>query len=48
MNLTANTALKLGAYFGNTPDFWLGIQNEFDLRKQKMKLETELKKRKLY
>lgn len=39
--VTADTALRLGAYFGNSPDFWLGIQDEFDLRKEKIKLEAE-------
>ncbi|MGL1891445.1 MAG: HigA family addiction module antitoxin [Spirochaetaceae bacterium] len=42
--VTADTALRLGAYFGNSPDFWLGIQDEFDLRKEKIKIEMELKK----
>ncbi|MCP4176186.1 MAG: HigA family addiction module antidote protein [bacterium] len=42
--VTAYTALRLGAYFGNSPDFWLGIQDEFDLRKERVKLEAELKK----
>ncbi len=42
--VTADTALRLSAYFGNSPDFWLGIQDEFDLRKERVKLEAELKK----
>lgn len=42
--ITADTALRLSAYFGNSPDFWLGIQDEFDLRKEKMKIEIDLKK----
>ena len=31
--LTADTALRLAAYFGTTPAFWLGIQMQFDLEK---------------
>jgi addiction module HigA family antidote len=26
--ITADTALRLSAYFGNSADFWLGIQDE--------------------
>jgi addiction module HigA family antidote len=31
--ITADTALCLSSYFGNSPDFWLGLQAEFELRK---------------
>jgi antitoxin HigA-1 len=41
--ITADTALRLSAYFGNSADFWLGIQDEYDLRKEKLKIEKELK-----
>ncbi|MDA3903827.1 MAG: HigA family addiction module antitoxin [Desulfuromusa sp.] len=34
-SITANTALRLGKFFGMTPDFWLGIQVEYDLRRAK-------------
>jgi addiction module HigA family antidote len=30
-SVTADTALRLSKYFGNTPNFWLGIQNDFDI-----------------
>ena len=42
--ITADTALRLSAYFGNSADFWLGIQDEYDLRKQRIYIEDELKK----
>jgi len=29
--ITAETALRLGRYFGNTAEFWLGLQEQFDL-----------------
>ncbi len=41
--LTADTALRLSAYFGNSADFWLGIQDEYDLRKERLKIKKELK-----
>ena len=30
--ITADTALRLGAYFGNTPETWINLQAEYDLR----------------
>jgi antitoxin HigA-1 len=41
--ITADTALRLSVYFGNSADFWLGVQDEFDLRKEKLKIDKELK-----
>ncbi len=41
--ITADTALRLSRYFGNSADFWLGIQNEFDLRDQEENIEAELR-----
>lgn len=29
--ITAETALRLGRYFGTTPQFWLGLQTGYDL-----------------
>lgn len=29
--ITADTALRLGAYFGTTAKFWLGLQDDYDL-----------------
>jgi len=29
--LTADTALRLAAFFGNTPEFWLNLQRAHDL-----------------
>jgi addiction module HigA family antidote len=29
--ISANTALRLGAYFHTTPDFWMNLQNKFEL-----------------
>lgn len=28
-----DTALRLGVFFGNSPEFWLNLQMEHDLRK---------------
>ncbi|MFC6444625.1 HigA family addiction module antitoxin [Shinella zoogloeoides] len=29
--VSADTALRLGRYFGNDPQFWLGLQAAYDL-----------------
>lgn len=29
--ISADTALRLGRYFGNDPQFWLGLQAAYDL-----------------
>ena len=30
-SITADTALRLARYFGNSPHFWLGLQMDYDL-----------------
>jgi addiction module HigA family antidote len=32
--ITADTALRLSKYFGNSAKFWLGLQDDFDLRRR--------------
>ena len=41
--ITADTALRLSVYFGNSPQFWLGLQDDYDLEEEKIRLEEELK-----
>lgn len=31
-SITADTALRLGKYFGTTPETWLNLQSDYDLR----------------
>ena len=42
--ITADTALRLSKYFGTSAKFWLGLQNDFDLEEEHIKLERELEK----
>ena len=42
--ITADTALRLSKYFGNNPQFWLGLQNDYDLEEETNILKTELNK----
>jgi len=40
--ITADTALRLSRFFGNTPKFWLGLQNDYDLEEEGILKENEL------
>ena len=33
--ITADTALRLSLFFGNSAKFWLGLQNDFDIENEK-------------
>ena len=43
-SITADTALRLSYYFGNSAKFWLGLQNDFDLEEEKRSKSAELRK----
>jgi antitoxin HigA-1 len=30
-SITADTAVRLGRYFGNRPQFWLDLQSQYDI-----------------
>ena len=40
--ITADTALRLSKYFGNSAKFWLGIQDDFDIEEGKEMKKIEL------
>jgi len=46
--ITADTALRLSRYFGNTAKFWLGIQDDFDIEEEELKKKAELNSIKQY
>ena len=33
--ITADTALRLSIYLGNSPKFWLGLQDDYDLEEER-------------
>lgn len=41
-SITADTALRLAKYFGTSPQFWLGLQNDYDLDLAEEKLGNRL------
>ncbi len=41
--ITADTALRLSRYFGNSPKFWMGLQDDFDLEEELNTKKSEFK-----
>jgi len=42
--ITADTALRLSSFFGNSARFWLGLQNDYDLEYESLLKKEELNK----
>jgi addiction module HigA family antidote len=42
--ITADTALRLSIYFGNSAKFWLGLQDDYDLEEAKKAKQSEFEK----
>jgi addiction module HigA family antidote len=38
--ITADTALRLSLYFGNSPEFWMNLQTHHDLKAARRKLKA--------
>lgn len=39
--ISADTALRLSIYFGNSPEFWMNLQTHYDLKVARRRLKTE-------
>ena len=39
--ITADTALRLSIYFGNSAKFWLGLQDDFDIEEERNNKKSE-------
>jgi addiction module HigA family antidote len=39
--ITADTALRLSLYFGNSAEFWMNLQSHYDLKMAKRNLKPE-------
>jgi len=44
-SITADTALRLGRYFGTSPEVWTGLQADYDLRIAQRAIGDEIEKR---
>ena len=42
--VTADTALRLARYFGNSPEFWLSLQAAYDLRAAEREAATRIER----
>ena len=42
--ITADTALRLGRYFGMAPEFWLNLQSHYDLEQEQERLAGRLQR----
>src|SRR5580700_2445733 len=40
--ISADTALRLGLYFGNSPEFWLNLQAHYDLKRARKNLTPSI------
>jgi addiction module HigA family antidote len=40
--ITADTALRLAKFLGTTPQFWLGLQNDYDLEESEKNISKDL------
>jgi addiction module HigA family antidote len=43
-SITIDTALRFSKFFGNSPEFWINIQTQYDMEIKKIELEDELQK----
>jgi antitoxin HigA-1 len=41
--VTADTALRLSKYFGNSAKFWLGLQIDYDLEEEMINIGSDIK-----
>jgi addiction module HigA family antidote len=43
--ITADTALRLGKFFGVSPETWMGLQSDYDLRVAQREIGSEIDRR---
>ena len=43
--ITADTAIRLSLYFGNSPEFWINLQTRYDLKMAERELTAADRKR---
>lgn len=42
IGISADTALRLAKFFKTSPEYWLNLQANYDLKREALALETEL------
>lgn len=43
-SITAETALRFARFFGTSPQFWMNLQSEYDLRVARRKLQKKVER----
>lgn len=43
--ITADTAIRLGLFFGTSAEFWINLQSHFDLELARRRLEPAIRRR---
>lgn len=43
-SISVDTALRFAKFFGNSAEFWINLQNHFDIKEKKQEIQMELKK----
>jgi len=43
-SITPDTALRLARFFGNSPEFWLNLQQMYDLSKARLELKKTIER----
>ena len=43
-SITPDTALRLARFFGNSPEFWMNIQQMYDLSKARLELSKTIER----
>lgn len=43
-SITGETALRLARYFGTSPEFWLGMQKDYDLQVARDEFEAQVER----
>ncbi len=41
-SVTVDTALRMAHYFGNSPDFWMGLQTDYDMARARASMGVAL------
>ena len=42
--ISSETALRLGRYFGTSPEFWMNLQASHDIRLAKQEMQARIEK----
>lgn len=42
--ISATVALKFAKFFGTSPQFWMGLQDDYDLEEQELGMKAELER----